>query len=494
MKKMPLYKLFEGCTNIKYPTDEIYNLEIDASITVNEPEKNSILFITDKISQDNQAFDFSKISNAPCVAIASHNKEILYANCPIIRVGNVREALSYAASNSCDIDYKKIKFIGITGTNGKTTTATLIYKMLMQCGYKVGFIGTGKIISNGVTLSEETYSMTTPDPTLLYTSIERMSKDGCEYIVMEVSSHSIALDKISPITFEYAIFTNLDNDHLDFHGDKEEYFKTKLRLFSKTRQGLFNMDDNYARRAIDLVSCKTSTFGIINEADAYATEVYSDNKSYSSFFYRADNLIFKAKINLIGAFNVYNSLAALKCIIDLGVKACLAKRAIARITEIDGRMQVITGDVNVVIDYAHTPIAFYNCLKTSKQLINPKQKLIVVFGCGGERDKSKRSVFGMHAESLADRIIITEDNSRNESFNDIANDIISGINNKKFEVIQDRASAIRYAFKIANPGDLVAVIGKGHERYKIVGQEYIPFDERKIIIEALNQRVASLCE
>lgn len=494
MKKIPMYKLFEGYTDVKYPTEEIYNLEIDALITVNEPKDNSILFITDKISQYDQAFDFSKVSKSPIVAVASHNKEILSAGCPIVRVGNVREALSYAASNSCDIDYRKIKFIGVTGTNGKTTTATLIYEILMQCGYKVGFIGTGKIISNGITLSEETYSMTTPDPTLLYPSIERMSKDSCEYIVMEVSSHSIALDKISPITFEYTIFTNLDNDHLDFHKDKEEYFQTKLRLFSKTKQGLFNMDDNYARRAIDLVSCKTSTFGIINEADAYATEIYSDGGSRSTFFYRASNLIFKAEINLIGAFNVYNSLAALKCVIDLGIKPCIAKKAIANIMGIDGRMQLIKGDVNVIIDYAHTPMAFYNCLKTSKQIINPKQKLIVVFGCGGERDKSKRSVFGMYAQAIADSIIITEDNSRNESFNDIAKDIVSGINDKKFEVIEDRESAIRYALKIADPGDLVAVIGKGHERYKIVGREYIPFDERKIIIDAMNQRMISICE
>ena len=345
-----------------------------------------------------------------------------------------------------------------------------------------------------MTLSEETYSMTTPDPTLLYPSIEKMSKDGCEYIVMEVSSHSIALDKIAPITFEYAIFTNLDNDHLDFHKDKEDYFKTKLRLFSKTRQGLFNMDDNYARRAIDLVSCKTSTFGIINEADAYATEIYSDNQSNFSFFYRASNLIFKAKINLIGAFNVYNSLAALKCVIDLGIKPCIARRAIESIAGIEGRMQLIRGNINAVIDYAHTPMAFYSCLKTLKRSINPKQSLIVVFGCGGERDKSKRSAFGMYAEAIADRIIITEDNSRSESFNDIANDIITGIKNKEFDVIQDRESAIRYAFKIAVPGDLVAVIGKGHERYKIVGQEYIPFDEREIINDSMNHKVISLCE
>ena len=494
MREIQVSKFFEGYENIKYPSKEIYELHINPKITVNEPENDSILFITDKISKENQVFDFSKSDKIPVIAVASYSRNVISANCPIIRVENVREALSYAASNVCDIDYEKIKFIGITGTNGKTTTATLIYEILRICGYKVGFIGTGKIISNGTTLSEETYSMTTPDPTLLYPSIERMSLDGCEYIVMEVSSHSIALSKIVPIKFEYAIFTNLDNDHLDFHSNIEEYFQTKLQLFSSTKKGLFNLDDKYSRRATELVSCPFSTFGIINEADAYATEISSDNKSKSSFFYRASNLIFKAQINLLGAFNIYNSLAALKCVIDLGVKPCIAKRAIESITGVEGRMQIIDGEIKAVIDYAHTPMAFYNCLKTLKQSINTQQKLIVVFGCGGDRDKSKRALFGMHAETYADRIIITEDNSRNESFDDIANDIISGIKSKAFELIQDRESAIKHAIKNANPGDLVAVLGKGHEKYKIIKDEYIPFDERKIITTAVNKRASYLCE
>ena len=325
-----LNKLFKGYTDIDFPTIDVGKIHTRPIITVNEIQNDSILFITDKVSKDDQPFEFKKNEATPLVAIASRNKNIISPNCPIIRVGNVREALSYAVSNSCDIDYGKIKFIGVTGTNGKTTTATLIYEILRICGYKVGFIGTGKIISDGVILSKETYSMTTPDPTLLYPSIATMYKDGCEYIVMEISSHSIALGKIAPIKFEYAIFTNLDDDHLDFHGNKEEYFETKLKLFSSTNQGLFNLDDKYARRAASLANCKVSTFGIINEGDAYATEINVNELSKSSFYYRANNLIFKANTNLIGAFNIYNALAALKCVIDLGIKPCIAKGAIEK--------------------------------------------------------------------------------------------------------------------------------------------------------------------
>jgi UDP-N-acetylmuramyl-tripeptide synthetase len=375
----------------------------------------------------------------------------------------------------------------VTGTNGKTTTATLIYKVLRTCGYKVGFVGAGKILSDDTLLTGDTYSMTTPDPTVLYPALSNMIKDGCKYVVMEVSSHSLALGKVAPIRFKYAVFTNLDKDHLDFHGSMEEYFRTKIGLFSLTERGLFNLDDEYSKKAFNLVDCKKSTFGILNEGDAYATEIYANGLSGISFYYREPNLIFKARSKLIGIFNAYNILAALKCVIDLGIKPCVAKTALERIEAIDGRMETIDGKITAVIDYAHTPAAFRNCLKTLKQCINSKQRLIVVFGCGGDRDKLKRPEFGKYAEAFADKIIITEDNCRNESFSSIVADIVSGMSSDAYKIIRDREEAIRYAFKSAKAGDLVAVIGKGHERYKIAGSEYLAFDERKIIQNALKE-------
>ena len=494
MKKQAIKDLFRRYSDVIFPSDELGATRIMPKITVNEVKSDSLLFITDRVSDRDTAFDFSECCEIPIAAVASHTKNIIKAKCPIIRVKNPRAALAFAVSNSCMIDYEKIKIIGVTGTNGKTTTATLIYEMLRRCGYKAGFIGTGKIFSDGVLLSEETYSMTTPDPTLLYPSIAKMQNDGCEYIVMEISSHSISLGKIAPIRFEYAIFTNLDDDHLDFHGSKEEYFKAKLSLFSLAKRGLFNLDDEYSKRASQLVGCKVSTFGILNEGDAYATEISENDLSPVSFFYRAENLIFKAETRLIGQFNAYNALAALKCLIDLGIKPCIAKRALAQIKNVEGRMQSFDGEIRALIDYAHTPSAFINCLKSAKQSINSKQKLIVVFGCGGDRDKSKRSIFGMQAEKYADIIIITEDNSRCEKLESIVDDITSGIKQKKYEVIPDRETAIRRAFDLATCGDIVAVIGKGHERYKIVENEYIPFDERKIIIDAMKRKASSLCE
>jgi UDP-N-acetylmuramoyl-L-alanyl-D-glutamate--2,6-diaminopimelate ligase len=482
MQKITVKELFEGYADINIPR-ELNDLPAEPSVSLSEISIQTLLFVTDKINGDELPFDASVLPSAPLAILTSNSKKVIAANCPVIRVNKVREALSYALSNFYKINYNEVFFIGVTGSNGKTTTATLIYNILLQCGYKSGFIGTGKILSNGQILSNDTYSMTTPDPTTLYPSISRMLADGCKYIVMEVSSHGIALGKIAPIRFKYAIFTNLDDEHLDFHIDKNDYFQTKLRLFSMTEHGLFNLDDEYSRRAEKLVNCERSTFGIINPGDAYATEILANNLSGISFYYRTHNLIFKAKSKLIGAFNVYNVLAALKCVIDLGIKPCIAKKALETLESIDGRMETIDGNVKVVIDYAHTPFAFYNCLKTLKQTLIAKQKLIVVFGCGGNRDKFKRPIFGKYAELFADRIIITEDNSRNEDFSSIVKDIVSGMKSNEFKIIPDREYAIKYALASASTGDIVALIGKGHERYKINGNNYQAFDERKIIFE-----------
>lgn len=484
MKKLTLHKLFEGYDDINIPKEIDSNSQFDISHSDAYINENSLLFITEKVGNIDHHFDTSVLTNTPAALVIPKYCSTSEKICPEIRVGNVRKALAYAYYNAYKINYDKLKIIGVTGTNGKTTTATLIYRILNNCGYKVGFIGTGKIISDKAILSDDTYSMTTPDPSVLYPAISRMYEDGCEYIVMEVSSHSIALGKIAPLKFEYAIFTNLDNDHLDFHRSKDEYFNTKLKLFESCKRGLFNMDDGYSMKAYGLAKCEKSTYGVINRGDTYATEIEMKLLE-SSFYYRQKDLIFKAKTKLPGAFNIYNALAALRCVIDLGVKPCIAKKALSKIDKIDGRMEVIFGDITFIIDYAHTPGAFYNSLKTIKQRVINRQKLIVVFGCGGNRDRQKRPLFGKYAEELADKIIITEDNSRNEDFDTITDDIISGMTSDKHIIIKDREKAIRCAYSFALPGDIIALIGKGHERYKIIDNQYIPFDERRIIQEIL---------
>lgn len=485
MKKLNIYDLLKGYRDVCIPPSLSTNTDVSVSLPGKDIKEDSILFITERVDGTTDPFDPLSLTTLPFAIVTSYSQEVLSNNVPIIRVKNVRSALAYALSNSYEIDYEKIKFIGVTGTNGKTTTATIIHKILSDAGHKVGFIGTGKIISNVDIISESTYSMTTPDPTTLYPAIARMQKDGCTHVVMEVSSHSIALGKIAPIKFEYAIFTNLDDDHLDFHKTKEAYFNTKLELFKSAKRGLFNLDDQYSRMAYNLAPCEKSSLGIIRQGEAYATDI-NTKLSGSLFYYREKDLIAKVKTRLPGAFNVYNSVAALRCAIDLGIKPCIAKRSLESIQKIDGRMELIEGVVNVIIDYAHTPNAFYNCLKTAKQSINMRQNMTVVFGCGGERDKLKRPVFGKYAEMFADRIVVTEDNSRGESVDKIIADITAGMHKENHKIIKDRALAIEYAIHTSSPGDVVLIVGKGHEKYKITENGYVPFDERKIVRSALD--------
>lgn len=481
MRKLTVYELFNGYKDIDLPPDLDINKKVSPTVLSSTVDQNSLLFITDKVASSDETIDCSTICSDAFAIVTSYTKRLTNISLPVIRVKNVRAALAYALSNLYGIDFEKTKFIGVTGTNGKTTTATLIYKILRLCGYKVGFIGTGKIICNNKVKTDDFYSMTTPDPTLLYPSIAEMEAEGCAYIVMEVSSHSIALGKIAPIKFEYSIFTNLDDDHLDFHTDKEDYYRTKLSLFKSSKKGLFNFDDSYCLRAYKSSKCEKTSFGIVRQGDTYATEIEVNGLQGSSFFYRSDGLIFKVRSPLPGAINVYNTLAALRCVIDLGIKPCIANRAIERIGRIDGRMEIVNESPLTVIDYAHTPSAFDNCLKTLKRGVKCEQKLFLIFGCGGDRDKNKRPIFGEIAEKYADEIIVTEDNSRNESFLDIAADIARGIRSKSFTVIEDRLTAITYAYHLATENDVIAIIGKGHEKYKIIGNSYIPFDEKKII-------------
>ncbi len=388
------------------------------------------------------------------------------ANIPIIRVKNARKSLALAYSRLHAIDYTKFKVIGITGTNGKTTTATILYRILRYCKYNVGFIGTGKIMYNDEVLSEDGYSMTTPDPVHLYSAIKKMQESGVDYIVSEVSSHSIALNKIDAIPFHICAFTNLSWEHMDFHRDLEDYYKTKLSLFDRCKYGIFNLDDRYGERAYNEVKCEKYGVGVLVTKEAHATNIKLLGLEGARLHYQESGLKFEVDLKLIGAMNIYNALLAIRCALVLKIAPCDIRRAVGAIEYIEGRMRLYQGKTRVVIDYAHTPEAYLNALKTLKSALKVKQKLSVVFGCGGERDKEKRPLIGEAVSKYADKIIITEDNSRGESTKKIIADIAEGIPlDRMYTVIPKRENAINYAISTAKAYDIVAVIGKGEEGY-----------------------------
>ena len=477
--------------------------ECDADISAIDAErvtidKNKIdghtLFVLVKgINFDIGAIIDYIIARGPCAIVCDGDRNI-ECDIPVIRVKNARRALAYLCSNFNRIDYTATSFIGVTGTNGKTTTATMIYEIMKHAGYRCGVIGTGKIEYMGRRLSDKIYSMTTPDPELLYKSIRDMQDEGCEVIVMEVSSHALALGKVAPIPFSHSVFTNLSPEHLDFHKDMESYYRTKLSLFNQSKNGIFNADDEYSARAMRECNeeCQKLSIGILWDADAMARDLILYDLAGSSYIYREAGLIFKVKLTPPGYYNIYNSLLALKFAISFGVRPCVAKEAINGMEGIDGRLEVIHDDVTVIIDYAHTEKAFENVLKTVNTAKRMRQRVITVFGCGGDRDKNKRPKMAAIAEKMSDLVIVTQDNPRTESESAIISDILEGFTHpEKRRVISSRKNAITNAIATADDGDIVVVLGKGHERYNIDAQGYHDYDERLVIKNALEKRKAA---
>ncbi len=479
-------------SGIDYECDaDISGIDVD-NITSdkNKIGKNTLFVLVKGINFDTDTIIDYIIARNPRAIICDTDRAIS-CEIPIIRVSDARRALSFACSSFFKVDYRAVRFIGVSGTNGKTTTATMIYEIMKHAGYKAGFIGTGRIEIMGKAIADKVYSMTTPDPELLYKSISEMQGAGCEVIVMEVSSHALALGKVAPIPFSHSVFTNLSPEHLDFHGDMENYYKTKLTLFRQSDVGIFNADDEYSARAMKECegTCKTTSVGILWDADAMARDLIMYDLAGSSYIYREAGLIFKVKLTPPGYYNIYNSLLALRCAISFGIKPYIAKEAINAMEGIDGRLEVIHGDVTVIIDYAHTEKAFENVLKTVNSAKRARQKIITVFGCGGDRDKSKRPKMAAIAEKMSDLVIVTQDNPRTENESEIIADILEGFTYaEKRRVITSRKNAIANAILTAEDGDIVLVLGKGHERYNIGKNGYHEYDERLVVKEALARR------
>lgn len=472
------------------------------------PEEYIFSELSDDPSFDSITTDFSKVKSdsvliipnsqkipkhislkeIPLAAICD-NQATLPIEIPTIRVNNPRLSMANAFYRYEKISLDGMKLIGVTGTNGKSSTATLIKFILSGCGYRVGFIGTGKIEIGEEEITESHYSMTTPDPDLLYKTLRRMKDGGCDAVVMEVSSHALALDKVTPLRFDYGIFTNLAPEHLDFHGNMEEYFLAKSRLFEISKCNIFNIDDEYARRAYKSCKCRKISAGIIWRGDVWSSNIENHGFDGIGYLYHGKGFSFKMNLKLAGIYNAYNSMLAATVCIDMGCKPCDVKRILNDIELIRGRYEIINDKISVIIDYAHTDSAFNSIMK---ELFSVKRgrNLTVVFGCGGNRDRGKRSKMAEIAERYANKIIVTQDNSRNEDPKDIISDIIRGFKRGNYEIIENRRDAIRAAILGAENGDAVAIIGKGPEKYNIDYNGYRDFDEREIINTALAERRA----
>ncbi len=412
-------------------------------------------------------------------------------NLPLIYVENPRLVYSLLASKLSQINYSAIDFIGVTGTNGKTTTSTIIYEIMKSAGKKVGMVGTGKITYMNTVLTDENYSMTTPDPDLLYPSLKKMQDMGCEIVIMEVSSHALALEKVAPIKFSFSVFTSLSLEHMDFHTDMDNYYHTKIKLFTQSENGVFNADDSYSARAI--VDCKNLcnifSIGVRCDAEAMAKDTSLQGLEGSEYIFRDKHNIFKVRLSLGGFYNIYNSMLAIKTAIEYGIPADIIKKCVESIKSVPGRFEIINRSPCVIIDYAHTELAFENVLRTISEIKADGQKLYTVFGCGGDRDKEKRPKMARIAEKYSDNVVITSDNPRNENPSEIISDILEGLTDPTARyVIPDRKCAIEYTINKAQDDDIVLILGKGHEKYIIDKTGYHSFDEKEICKSILRKR------
>lgn len=474
---MLLQYLLENLTNVKVSGDtnkEINKIEYDSKkitqgdifVAINGYKENGKDYVQDAIDKG-------------AIAIISEEELEQKENITYIQVEDARIALAIMASTYYGNPARKLKIIGITGTKGKTTTAYMIRDIMLASSKKTGMIGT---VCNTYGNVVEDSTRTSPESLDLQALFARMVEAGMEYVVMEVSSHALELNRVYGIKFIVGVFTNLSEDHLDFHENMDNYLKAKAKLFAMSDFAIINGDDIYAPRLMKMIDTKIATYGLDNAVDLTATDVRV-NPSYVEFKMYVNKMLETIKINIPGRFTVYNALAAIGVCSLFGAQMDSILAALAAL-RVPGRNEVL--DLNkaftVIIDYAHTPASLEAILSSAKKYT--KGRIICVFGCGGNRDKEKRAMMGEIAGRLADFTVITSDNPRNENPNDIIKDIEQGMKQTRglYKAIENRRQAIKFAMRIAWKSDVIIIAGKGHETYQEVqNNKKIHFDDREVV-------------
>ena len=410
----------------------------------------------------------------------------------VVRVPDTRTALPLVASNFYGAPSRQLRMVGVTGTNGKTTTSHLITAILYEAGYLTGILGTLYARWNG---REEVLAHTTPESVDLERFCRQVWDEGGKYVVMEVSSHALELARVDGIEFDVALFTNLTQDHLDYHKNLDNYLRAKLKLFAmlgdaSDKLAVINADDPYCSDFAAAARCRVVSYGVERDAAVRARDIKVSAEG-SEFTVVGAGQEFDIKLNLAGLFNVYNALGAIALTLYEGISPEVIQKGLAKVSGVPGRFESVSCGQNfaVIVDYAHTPDGLENILKTARQL--RPDRIITVFGCGGDRDRSKRPLMGEIAARYSDLCLVTSDNPRNEEPQAIIEDILPGVQkvpDSRYQVIPDRREAIRQAVGLARPNDMVIIAGKGHEDYQIVKGKVLPFDDREVARDFLRGR------
>ena len=481
---MKLGQLLAGvnvlATNVNMDT-EITSVAYDSRKVT---EDSLFVAITGFATDGNKYIPMALEKGAKVVVTAQKQPESV----PYVLVESDRLALAQLGGNFFDHPGKAMKLIGVTGTNGKTST-TLLLKHVLETtiGAKVGLMGTMENMVGQTVIPTE---RTTPESFELQALLAQMRDAGCTHAIMEVSSHAIALDRVAGLHYEVAAFTNLTEDHLDFHKTMEHYCDTKAELFRRCKKAVANKDDDWFDRITEKATCELLTTSVKGGADLHAEdlELLSDGISFTAVYGSQQVAV---RLPIPGKFTVYNALSVLGCALQLGIPLADAASALGSAKGVKGRVEVVPTpgtDYTVLIDYAHTPDGLENVLSSVKGYC--KGRLIAVFGCGGDRDPIKRPIMGRIGTDIADYAIITSDNPRTENPGKIIQDILKGVNSAKnnYEMIENRPKAIQHAMDIAGKNDIIVLAGKGHETYQEICGVKHHLDEREVVAAYLKEK------
>ena len=486
---MELKKILTGIEELKAKG----NLDINVNNIENNSKniKEGDMFIAIKgFATDGHAYVNDAIKAGAKVIMVEQGCDLkkieLTDDVTLIVAKDTRAALAKCSCNFYGDPSKKFKLIGVTGTKGKTTTTFMIKEILEKAGHKVGLIGTIATYINGKMITEST--RTTPESIELQKTFAEMVKQGVEYVVMEVSSQSLKLHRVDGCKFDIVLFTNFSEDHISEkeHPDMKDYFESKLKLFSMCDNGIINVDDLQVSKIPNLFpNSNIMTYGIDNFCEVLAKDITITN-SYVDFRVKISNRNERVKVDIPGRFSVYNALAAICVAKKIGIEPEKVIEALAEV-KVPGRSEMVPNskELPIMIDYAHSPESLQNILSAVKSYT--RGRVISVFGCGGDRDKSKRPIMGEISGRIADFTFVTSDNPRTENPEEIVKEIEEGIKKTKgkYKVVVDRTEAIREAINMANKLDIIVLAGKGHEPYQEINGKKLPYDERIIVKEII---------
>ena len=477
----------------------LYKVHIEAVHGSTDVQVNKVEFDSRKITKgdvfvankgtlsDGHIFIDKAISLGAKVVVCEFFPDVFIDGITYVLVKSSNQALAFLAANYYDNPSQKIKLIGVTGTNGKTTIASLLYQMFKKAGYKVGLLSTVRIMVDEV---EYKATHTTPDSLTINYYLSEMVAAGCAYCFMEVSSHGIHQKRTESLYFEGGVFTNLSHDHLDYHETFAEYRDVKKAFFDglpKTAFAITNADDKNGAIMLQNTMARKRTYGLKSYADFKAQIL---ENQLTGLLLKVNNE--EVWVKLIGSFNAYNVLAIYGVAVELGIESHEALRLLSELESVSGRFQyfISKGNITTIIDYAHTPDALENVLNTITDFRTKNEQLITVVGCGGDRDKTKRPIMAQIAASLSDKAIFTSDNPRTEDPQVIIEQMEAGVEGQHFKKtlsILDRKQAIKTACQMANEGDIILIAGKGHETYQEINGIRHEFDDLKIAKELLAQ-------